>query len=233
MAIAGRDPADPASADRQVPDLLERVEAGPRGLRIGVPRDWVWDQADPAIASVVREAIEAFASAGADVRELAWPQAADYARAASAVLAVEARAFHDGAFPGRAKEYGPLVAARLAATEVDASAYAASLRLLLEARAGGADASFAECDVLAMPTVPSRAWTIEEAKVVGRPSEWTRITRIFDLTGQPAVSLPCGRTDDGIPVGLQLAGRMWDEATVLRAARAYELIRGPFPAPPL
>jgi aspartyl-tRNA(Asn)/glutamyl-tRNA(Gln) amidotransferase subunit A len=233
MAIAGRDPADPASADREVPDLLARIEAGLRGLRIGVPRDWVWEECDPAIASVVRGAIDALASAGAEVRELAWPQAADYAKAASAVLAVEARAFHDGAFPGRAKEYGPLVAARLAATEVDASTYEASLRLLLAARAGGADGSFADCDVLAMATVPSRAWTIEEAKVLGRPSEWTRITRIFDLTGQPAVSVPCGRTDDGIPVGLQLAGRMWDEATVLRAARAYELLRGPFPGPPL
>jgi aspartyl-tRNA(Asn)/glutamyl-tRNA(Gln) amidotransferase subunit A len=233
MTISGRDPADPASADREVPDLLERIEGGPRGLRIGVPRDWVWEECDPAITSVVRTAIDALASAGAEVRELAWPEAAGYAKAASAVLAVEARAFHDGTFPGRAKEYGPLVAARLAATDVDASTYAASLRLLLEARAGGADASFAECEVLAMPTVPSRAWTIEEAKVVGRPSEWTRITRIFDLTGQPAISVPCGRTDDGIPVGLQLAGRMWDEATVLRAARAYELVRGPFPAPPL
>ena len=233
MAIAGRDPSDPASADRDVPDLLERIEAGPRGVHIGVPRDWVWDECDPEIAGVARGAIEALERAGAEVRELAWPQAAAYAKAAGAILAIEARAFHDGAFPGRSKEYGPLVAARLAATEVDATTYAASLQLLLEARAGAADVSLGECDVLAMPTVPSRAWTIEEAKVVGRPSEWTRITRVFDLTGQPAISVPCGLTDDGIPVGLQFAGRMWDEAAVLRAARAYEVVRGPYPAPPL
>ena len=84
-----------------------------------------------------------------------------------------------------------------------------------------------------MPTVPTRAWTIEEAKEVGRPSEWTRITRIFDLTGQPAISIPCGMDQDGMPIGLQFAARMWDEAGALRAARAYELVRGPFPLPAL
>ena len=233
MAIAGRDPGDPASGDRSVPDLLAGIEGGPHGLRIGVPREWVWDGCDPAIATSVRAAIEMLAAAGAEVRELAWPQAALYANAASAILAVEARAFHDGAFPGRSKEYGPLVAGRLAAVDVDAATYASSLLLLRSARAGEADAAFADCDVLAMPTVPSRAWTIEEAKVVGRPSEWTRVTRIFDLTGQPAISLPCGRDAQGLPIGLQIAGRMWDEAAVLRAARAYEGVRGPFPAPPL
>src|SRR5207302_846682 len=104
MAIAGRDPSDPASADRDVPDLLERIEAGPRGVHIGVPRDWVWDECDPEIAGVARGAIEALERAGAEVRELAWPQAAAYAKAASAILAIEARAFHDGAFPGRSME---------------------------------------------------------------------------------------------------------------------------------
>jgi Asp-tRNA(Asn)/Glu-tRNA(Gln) amidotransferase A subunit family amidase len=103
----------------------------------------------------------------------------------------------------------------------------------MEARAGAADRDLEGFDVFAMPTVPSRAWKIEEAKEPGRASEWTRITRIFDLTGQPAISVPCGLDPDGLPVGLQLAGRMWDEATVLRAARAYELVRGPFPSPPL
>jgi aspartyl-tRNA(Asn)/glutamyl-tRNA(Gln) amidotransferase subunit A len=107
------------------------------------------------------------------------------------------------------------------------------MTLLREARAGLADRDLDRIDVLAMPTVPTRAWTIEEAKEVGRPSEWTRITRIFDLTGQPAISIPCGTDPDDLPIGLQFAARMWDEAAALRAARAYELVRGPFPLPPL
>jgi aspartyl-tRNA(Asn)/glutamyl-tRNA(Gln) amidotransferase subunit A len=107
------------------------------------------------------------------------------------------------------------------------------MKLLLEARAGAADRDLDGVDVMAMPTVPSRAWTIEEAKEIPRPSEWTRITRIFDLTGQPAISVPCGIDPDGVPIGLQFAARMWDEGAALRAARAYELVRGPFPLPPL
>ena len=233
-AISGHDPRDPISADRTVPELLTDIEAGPRMLRIGVPTDHVWDECDPAIATSVRAAIEALARAGADVVEVRWARAAEYAKASSAVLGVEARAYHEGTFPGRSSEYGPLIRARLASQgDVDAATYARSMRLLLEARSGGADRDLDGVDVFAMPTVPSRAWTIEEAKEIARPSEWTRITRIFDLTGQPAISVPCGIDPDGIPVGLQFAGRMWDEAAVLRAARAYELVRGPFPLPQL
>ena len=234
MAIAGHDPRDPVSADRPVPDLLAGIEQGARNLRVGVPTDHVWDECDPAIATAVRAAIETLARAGADVREIRWARAADYAKASSAVLGVEARAYHDGAFPGRTAEYGPLIRARLASQgDVDADTYARSMRLLMEARAGAADRDLDSVDVLAMPTVPTRAWTIEEAKELARPSEWTRITRIFDLTGQPAISVPCGRDPDGLPIGLQFAARMWDEAAVLRAARAYEVARGPFPLPPL
>jgi aspartyl-tRNA(Asn)/glutamyl-tRNA(Gln) amidotransferase subunit A len=232
--IAGYDPRDPVSADRPVEDLLAGIDRGARTLRVGVPTDHVWDECDPAIAASVRAAIEALARAGAEVREIRWPRAAEYARAASAILGVEARAYHEGAFPGRSSEYGPLVRARLSSQgDVDAETYARSMKLLREARAGVADRDLDGVDVLAMPTVPTRAWTIEEAKEVGRPSEWTRITRIFDLTGQPAVSLPCGFDPDGLPIGLQFAARMWDEAAALRAARAYELVRGPFPLPPL
>ena len=231
-AIAGHDERDPASARRDVPDLLEGIDHGPTGLRVGVPTDHVWDQCDPVIASTVRRAIDALVGAGAQIREVQWKRALDYAKAASAILAIEARAYHEGAYPGRSAEYGPLIAARLQSSrDVDAETYARSMRLLMEARAGGADEDMRDVDVLAMPTVPTRAWTIAEAKEMGRPSEWTRITRIFDLTGQPAVSVPCGMGPDGLPIGLQLAGRMYDEAGVLRAARAYELVRGPFPKP--
>jgi len=234
QGIAGYDPRDPISADRPVPDFLAGIDAGARKLRVGVPTDHVWDQCDPAIAGAVRAAIEALARAGAQVVEIRWPRAVEYAKAASAILGVEARAYHEGAFRGRSAEYGPLVRARLASQgDVDAETYARSMKLLLDARAGGADRDLDGVDVLAMPTVPSRAWTIEEAKEIGRPSEWTRITRIFDLTGQPAISVPCGMDPDGIPVGLQFAARMWDEAAALRAARAYELVRGPFPLPAL
>src|SRR5438552_11215717 len=163
-AIAGHDPRDPISADRPVPDFLAGIDDGPRKLRVGVPNDHVWDECDPAIATAVRAAIEALARAGAEILEIRWPRAAAYAKAASAVLGVEARAYHEGAFPGRSAEYGPLVRARLASQgDVDADTYARSMRLLLEARGGAADRELDGLDVLAMPTVPKRASLSEPA----------------------------------------------------------------------
>src|SRR5439155_806436 len=83
----------------------------------------------------------ALAAGGAEVREVSWPRAADYARAAAQVLAVEARAYHDATFPRRSAEYGPLIRARLESSgDVSADMYARAMRLLIEARAGGADA---------------------------------------------------------------------------------------------
>src|SRR2546428_905104 len=232
IAIAGHDPRDPVSADRPVPDLLAGIDRGAHQLRVGAPATHVWEECDPAIAAAVRDAIEALARAGAEIHEIVWPRAADFAKAASVILGDEARAYHEGALPGRSSEYGPLVRARLASQgDVDADTYARSMKLLLEARAGGADRDLDGIDVLAMPTVPPRAWTIEPAKEIARPSEATRITRIFDLTGQPAISVPCGMDPDGLPIGLQFAARMLDEAAALRAARAYELVRGAFPLP--
>src|SRR5438552_12865667 len=123
-ATAGHDPRDPASADRPVPDLLTGIDTGLRGLRIGVPKEWVWDECDREIAALVRLAIEALAAGGAEVREVSWPHAADYARAAAQVLAVEARAYYDATFQGRSAEYGPLIRARLESSgDVSADMY--------------------------------------------------------------------------------------------------------------
>ena len=88
QAISGYDPRDPISADRAVPDLLAGIERSARGLRVGVPTDHVWEECDAAIARAVRAAIETLARAGADVREIRWPRATEYAKAASAILGI-------------------------------------------------------------------------------------------------------------------------------------------------
>jgi len=232
-ATSGHDPRDPASADRPVPAYLAEVERGAKGLRVGVPRDHVWEQVAPEIGSAVRAAIDRLAGAGAEVREIAWPRAAAYAEAGRVILNAEILAVHAPTFPSRASEYGEPVRSRIAAARpVDAASYADAMKLLVDARSGLADADLDGVDVLAMPTVPERTWTIVEAKE-SPTAAWTRITRIFDVTGQPAISVPCGLDSAGLPIGLQLAGRLWDEAGVLRAGRAYELARGGFPPPPV
>jgi aspartyl-tRNA(Asn)/glutamyl-tRNA(Gln) amidotransferase subunit A len=84
-----------------------------------------------------------------------------------------------------------------------------------------------------MPTCPLAAVPIDSLPEHDPTLELGRYTGAFDLTGQPAVSVPCGLTSKGLPVGLQLVGRRFDEATVLRAAHAYEAARGPLPPPPV
>ena len=231
-AIAGHDPRDPISANRPVPDFLAGIDAGPQKLRVGVPTDHVWDECDPAIAAAVRGAIEALARAGADVREIRWPRAADTRRRrarSSALRRAVSRGSISGTLGGVRTAY---TGASRVARHSTPRPTLRSMRLLLEARAGVRIAPRRR----RCPSDPRSRRTLgrsRKPKEIPRPSEWTRITRIFDLTGQPAISVPCGLDPDGLPIGLQFAARMWDEAAALRAARAYELVRGPFALPPL
>lgn len=235
QAIAGHDPRDPVSVDMPVPDYLDGIEHGPGGLRIGVPNAmYFWAQAEPDVARLVRAAIDALASAGAEVREVDFAPVAEYAGAVMPVMFADAAAYHAPMFPARRAEYSPQVAFLLdLGLATSGPQVAAALRVLREARAGGADALLDGVDVLAVPTMPCQAPTIAESRQDEQGARMSATTSIFDLTGQPAISIPCGLTSDGMPAGLMLVARRWDETTLLRAARAYEMVRGPWPAPPI
>ncbi len=102
-----------------------------------------------------------------------------------------------------------------------------------ELRRGAADAVLDGVDVLAVPTTAMAAPTIESARQQDPAFNMAASTGGFDFTGQPAISVPCGLTSDGLPAAIMFAGRRWDEASVVRAGRAYEQVRGAFPAPPI
>ena len=95
-------------------------------------------------------------------------------------------------------------------------------------------------DVILTPALAQRPLRVGELdacapdpmETFNASSLFTPFTPFVNVSGQPAISVPCGRTTDGIPVGLQFAARLWDERSALRAARGYELVRGPFPLPP-
>jgi aspartyl-tRNA(Asn)/glutamyl-tRNA(Gln) amidotransferase subunit A len=233
-AISGHDARDPSSVEVAVPEWLDGIERGPRGLRVGVPRQYFWDSMEPHVEQLVRAAIEALAAAGADVREVDFPQAATYAEDNGVILVTEAAAYHAPTYPSRKDDYSPQVAALLElGLQVPGTRYAQALRTLTEARHGGADAILDGVDVLAIPTTPLPPPAIGEAKERDPSPRMASLTGVFDLTGQPAISVPCALTAENLPVGISFAGRRWDEASVLWAGRAYEQVRGPFPAPPL
>jgi aspartyl-tRNA(Asn)/glutamyl-tRNA(Gln) amidotransferase subunit A len=236
QAMAGYDPRDPLSADRPVPDYVEGIERGAKGLRVGVPKQHFWSNVDASVEAPARAAVDALANAGATVVDVDWPQAAEYARISWDVALCEASAFHAPWFPSRRDEYDPVVASLLdLGNSAPGVRAAAARRVMDEARGGAADAVLDRhgVDVLVIPTTPLVAPAIEETH--GRPSSGriVALTSVIDFTGQPAIAVPCGVTAERLPASISFVGRRWGEAAALRAAWAYELVRGAFPAPAL
>ena len=228
QVIASADRKDPSASRERVPNYLRALIPHLRGLRVGVPRDDFLDPVDPEVGRFVAAAIDRLQRLGARVKPIPLPIFGPAGDATLTIIAVEARAYHETFFPSRAAEYSPDVRERLGAGEkVLATQY-------LEARRIRAIALeefrrvFGEVDLLVMPTVPMPAPRLhEETVTLGKTvksvrSALTRLTRPLNLVGYPVLSIPCGFTTAGLPVGLQLVGRPFEEATILRAGHAYE-----------
>ncbi|MSQ28329.1 MAG: amidase [Dehalococcoidia bacterium] len=227
-AMAGYDARDPASADQPVPDFVRGIGDVVRGLRVGVVRDYFFRNLDPEVAAAVEAAATVLAKAGATVSEVAFPLAAHSSVINQPVMLSEAATYHQGLLRKHWDMYSPMVRGRLTpGFAVTATMYLNGQRARALLTRQALDL-LSQVDVLLTPTEPVGAPRIGddtlniEGRTEGVVNAMTRLTRPFNLTGLPAVSLPCGFTSEGLPIGLQLAGRPWDEATVLRAAHAFE-----------
>ena len=231
-AIAGRDPQDPSTVDMPVEAWSENLDKGLDGLRIAVP-DYGFDGIEDDVATKVREAISALEQLGATIIEVEMPVLREYWLAASQVLLSEAATYHKEEAEKRPEGFDESIRARIqGGLDMKATVYVEASRLRDEARRGAADALFDGADLLALPATRATASTIESVTTDDPTLGLTLMTAPFDLTGQPAISVPCGLTDEGLPVGLQLVGRMFDEQTVLRAAHVFETQSGiPMPHP--
>ena len=223
-AIAGHDPRDPSSRDAPYEDSLAELESGVAGLRIGV-----WEhamaQADPAIAQLVRAAVESLGHAGARVSEATLPRAGELLTTQLTIIGTDAYAFHRERFDQGPERYGEDVRTRIARGRATTGAdYAAARRARSELRTAF-DSVLASYDAIALPTTVTTAPLREGEDAVATAARLTALTSPFNLTGLPAISIPCG-SSDGLPVGLQLVGARWHEARLLRVARAYESARG-------
>jgi aspartyl-tRNA(Asn)/glutamyl-tRNA(Gln) amidotransferase subunit A len=234
QAIAGYDPLDPTSERVDAADWLEGIDRGAKGLRIGVPKGYFWAHMDPDIERLARKAIADLESAGATVVDVDMPRPDGYQPDFVAIMLADATAYHTPNFPSRRGDYGAQVAALLdAGQDVTGKQYAASMQVVREARAGAADAALEGVDVLAMPTMPVPAPAISASRERDPSARMASFTAPFDVTGQPAIAVPCGLTQSRLPASIMFVARRWDETTVLWAGRAYEQVRGPFPAPPI
>jgi aspartyl-tRNA(Asn)/glutamyl-tRNA(Gln) amidotransferase subunit A len=224
--IAGYDPQDPSSVDRPVAKYRDALRGDVRGLRLGLPRNYFFDEADPEVVAAVRRAASLLEAEGAHVTEIDVPGVERTFAVGLPVLVAEAAAYHEKYLQERPGDYGEDALALLrggqAQTAVD---YIKAQRARIEFRQGF-EALFTRIDILLTPTTPITAPTIEQCRTEPPTFALIRCTSPFNLAGLPALSVPCGLSEAGLPIGLQIAGRRFDEATVLRVGAAYEQASG-------
>ena len=222
QAIAGYDPADPASIELPVPDYLAELEAGVRGWRVALANDEFFTRADPEALAAVRAAAQVFSELGAQVHEVEFPEGREAAQANGLMVVSDAAAFHRERLASRPGDFGEDVLQRLQSGAAYTSSEYVLARRTQTALRRQFELFFDEYDILLTPTTPIAAPPLEGPDAVEQARTLTRFTAPFNLTSLPALSLPCGFTAEGLPLGLQLVARPWAEAAVLRAGQAYE-----------
>jgi aspartyl-tRNA(Asn)/glutamyl-tRNA(Gln) amidotransferase subunit A len=227
-AMAGYDAADPSTSVLPVPDYLAALTGNVKGLRIGLLRHYFMEGAAADVSAAVEAAAAVLTKAGAIIDEVNLEHCGLAAAGSLAVVGAEALSYHAELLRTRAADYDPEVAKRLRV-----SAYIGGWHYVRAQQARGLvraeiDAALARRDVLLAPATPLTAPAIGERQTVlgdgpaDVRSALLRFTRPFNFSGHPACALPCGFTEGGLPMGMQIVGRPFDEATVLRAADAYQ-----------
>jgi aspartyl-tRNA(Asn)/glutamyl-tRNA(Gln) amidotransferase subunit A len=228
--IAGRDPRDPTSSHEPVPDYESALDGDIRGLRIGVPSTWFLDGVDAPVLDALEHALAVLAARGAVVQRITLPMMDAVTTYGSIVSRVEAATIHAQWMRERAGDYGIHISGRMyGGYAIPATYYVEALARRGPVLKAFAKEVFAKVDVLVTPTIRTCLPTLAETDIDhGPPGTETKFmavsanTRPFNYLGLPAVSVNCGFDPNGLPIGLQIAGRPFAEARVLQVADAYQ-----------
>lgn len=221
-AIAGYDPADPTSRGMPVEDYVAAVHAPAPKPRVGVARKFFYEDLDPEVARVIDEVLRVVAGLAVEMREVSVPVDND-----RTVTKAETYAYHLPYLAEHARQYEPETLRRInTGAGVSVREYVAKLHELELLRRKVAEISKA-VDVVVTPTSPIPPPLVAElqadtSRLRERELLMLRNTRPFNVLGLPAISVPCGETSAGLPVGLQIAGAAGKDAQVLAFARAFE-----------
>jgi len=250
-AICGRDTRDSTCADVETPDFRQSIREDVRGLRIGIPKEYFVEGIEPEVKKAVEAAIEVIKKCGASFKEISLPHT-DYAVATYYIIATAEASSNLARFDGvqyglrvepkktrrtplvdlyeetRNKGFGQEVKRRvmLGTYSLSAGYYDAyylrgqKVRTLIK---NDFDAAFKQCDAIITPTSPTTAFTIGERASDPLAMYLSDIFTISaNLAGVPAISVPCGFSKAGLPIGLQVIARPYDEETLFRVAYTYE-----------
>jgi aspartyl-tRNA(Asn)/glutamyl-tRNA(Gln) amidotransferase subunit A len=226
--IAGYDPSDVHSRKVEVPRYTDALSGSLKGLRVGIPKNYFYEQLSPSVDQAIHAAIGHLEKLGAEIVDVEMPGMPIHRACWFHIASPEAYSYHELHLQKHADLYGADVRGRLEAGKVLLSidyVRAQRARTLIKEQF---NRLFEAIDVVVTPTVPIPAPRIEDVhKPWGNGPETaaaslTRFTRFFSVAGVPTISIPCGFSPEGLPIGMQIAGKAFDEFTVLRVAHAYE-----------
>lgn len=216
QAVAGHDPLDAASSRERVPNFTRGLSRKLEGRTLAVPRQAFYTDLDPQVAEAMEEALRVLQRLGARLKEVEIPTVGAAQDAVVAIMQAEGAAYHWERVKDRLDEVGPKARARIikgfmtpAVTYIQAHRIRTILIEEFRQALSGADA-------MVLPTTKKPAPRLDDITTA------TALTPPFNMTGLPTLSMPCGFTEEGLPIGMQIAGRAFDEPTVFNIAHAYE-----------
>jgi amidase len=226
QAIAGRDAKDPTSSSEPVPDYLALMTRGIHKLRIGVDAGWALDKVDEETRAALQQAIATLADLGAEIVEVTMPDTDEAAADWSALCAVETALAHEETYPAQKAHYGPGLAGLLdLGHQVSALDYQ-RLWLKRAALRGNISALFTEVDLILSPATAYCGLTWETMSRFGTDKALfdgvLRYTSAFDMSGHPTITLPCGQSRAGAPIGFQLVAAHFDEVRAIQGGWAWQ-----------
>jgi aspartyl-tRNA(Asn)/glutamyl-tRNA(Gln) amidotransferase subunit A len=226
--MAGTDSEDATASTLPVPDYMEATRGSLKGLKIGLPTAFYVDDLDPEVARVLDDTVAVLRTEGAEIVQLELPDQRQLTSASQIVLAVEATAFHKRWMIERPQDYSPQVLMRLQnGLAIPAVVYLEAMRWRGPALAAY-NAAVNGVDAVIAPVAPVPAPTIAESDVGNTPNaeaviqRLTRFTRPVNYLGLPSLAIPSGFTKTGLPVAMQLIGRSFEEAVLLRIGAAFQ-----------
>lgn len=222
-AIAGYDQRDPASVETPETDYTSGIDDGVSGLKIGIPRAHFYEGADAEVLRAVEGAVGILTELGATTQEVEVPSISYLDASFIVIMMSEATALHLPLLRERADDYMPDARRRLEAGVLfSATEYVQAQRVRAKLTEEALE-MMRQVDVLVTPTTPIPATTQEESsRSIEATRSLNRCTAFFNVTGLPAMSVPCGFTADGLPVAFQVAARPFQDATALRVAHTYQ-----------